>query len=68
MGHAIRVRNVRGELVRTLSDQHYDVGTHEATWDGRTTGGGKAASGIYLAKIFGAGEAESGSLRLVLAK
>lgn len=66
--YSVKIFNVRGELVRTLSDQHYDVGTHEAMWDGRTTGGGKAASGIYLAKIFGAGEAESGSLRLVLAK
>jgi len=66
--YSVKIFNVRGELVRTLSNQHYDVGVQEATWDGRTTGGGKAASGIYLAKIFGAGSGESGSLRLVLAK
>lgn len=66
--YSVKIFNVRGELVRTLSNQHYDVGTHEATWDGRTTGGGKAASGVYLAKIVGKDVSEGGALRLVLAK
>ncbi len=65
--YAVRLYNVQGALVRTIANRHYAVGTHEATWDGRTATGGKAASGIYFAKVFGKDEA-SNSLRLVLAK
>jgi flagellar hook capping protein FlgD len=65
--YTIRVYNVQGALVKTLANQRYDVGTHEATWDGRTTAGGKAASGVYYAKISGEGT-DGSTLRLVMAK
>ena len=65
--YTLRIYDVRGALVKTLASQRYDVGTHEATWDGRTTAGGKAASGVYYAKISGDGDAGS-TLRLVMAK
>ena len=66
--YTLRLYNVQGALIKTVANQHYDVGTHEATWDGRTTSGGKAASGVYYAKIFGAGKEGSSGIKLVLAK
>ena len=66
--YTLRLYNVQGALVKTVASQHYDVGTHEASWDGRTTNGGKAASGVYYAKIFGAGKEGSSGIKMVLAK
>ena len=65
--YSLRIYNVQGALVKTLASQRYDVGTHEATWDGRTTSGGKAASGVYYAKISGT-DGDASTLRLVMAK
>lgn len=65
--YTLRIYNVQGALVKTLASQRYDVGTHEATWDGRTTAGGKAASGVYYARISGEGS-DGSTLRLVMAK
>ena len=65
--YSLRIYNVQGALVKTLASQRYDVGTHEAMWDGRTNAGGKAASGVYYAKISGDG-GDASTLRLVMAK
>jgi len=67
--YTLRLYNVQGALVRTVASGHYEVGVHEAAWDGRTTNGGKAASGVYYARISGAakGSASSG-IKMVLAK
>jgi FlgD Ig-like domain len=66
--YTLRLYNVQGALVRTLASGRYDVGIHEVAWDGRTNGGGKAASGVYYAKISGDGAEGSDAIRLVLAK
>jgi hypothetical protein len=66
--YSLRIYNVQGALVKTLASQRYEVGTHEATWDGRTSNGGKAASGVYYAKISGSDGADVSTLRLVMAK
>jgi len=63
----LRIFDVRGALVKTLAKGHYDVGVHEATWDGRTSNGNKASSGVYYSKITGA-DNETDSKRLVMAK
>jgi flagellar hook assembly protein FlgD len=67
--YAVRLYNVQGALIRTVANGHFDAGTHEAMWDGRMNSGGKAASGVYYAKISGAAK-NSGSdgIKLVLAK
>jgi hypothetical protein len=65
--YSLRIYNVQGALVKTLASQRYDVGTHEAMWDGRTNAGGKAASGVYYARISGDG-GDASTLRLVMAK
>jgi hypothetical protein len=45
----LRVFNVRGELVRTITNQWYPAGEHTVTWDGQTNNGVSAPSGMYFA-------------------
>lgn len=67
--YTLRLYNVQGALVKTVASGHYDVGVHEAAWDGRTNAGGKAASGVYYAKISGtAKDASSSGIHMVLMK
>lgn len=67
--YAVKVYNVQGALVKTLANQRYEAGVHEVGWDGRSTSGAKAASGVYYAKIHSTVDGdESNSIRLVLAK
>ncbi|HET9950984.1 MAG TPA: FlgD immunoglobulin-like domain containing protein [Candidatus Eisenbacteria bacterium] len=68
----VRVYNVRGELVKTVASGNYGTGSHEAAWDGSTSTGAKAASGIYFAKASvgdGKGsEITSDVVKMVMAK
>ena len=67
--YALRLYNVQGALIRTVANRHFDVGTQEATWDGRTNSGGMAASGVYYAKISGTSKGiGSDAIKLVLNK
>jgi len=43
----VRVFNVRGELVKTLTNTNYAQGMHTITWDGMTESGKKTSSGVY---------------------
>jgi hypothetical protein len=42
---ALRVYNVRGQLVKTLANERMARGMHEVSWDGRDAGGRHVASG-----------------------
>jgi hypothetical protein len=68
---AIRIYNVRGELVATVASGFRAAGWHEATWDG-TTRRGKAPSGVYFARAVTrdteGGETTADVLKMVLAK
>jgi Tol biopolymer transport system component len=66
--YTLRLYNVQGALVKTVASKHYEAGTHEATWDGRTASGGKAASGVYYAKATGADGTSAAGMKMVLAK
>jgi len=67
--YAVKVFNVHGALVKTLANKNYDAGVHEVGWDGRNEAGGKAASGVYYAKVLSNLDGdESNSIRLVMAK
>jgi hypothetical protein len=48
---AVRVYNVRGQLVTTLFDGVQDAGEHAVIWNGRTDGGAGASSGIYFVRV-----------------
>ena len=54
----------RGRLVRTLAAETA-AGHHEATWDGRTDGGRRAASGLYFARLQVDGVTEIRKMALV---
>jgi len=46
----VTVYDVRGRLVRTLSDGGLPGGTHEIVWDGRDSRGADVGSGIYFCR------------------
>ena len=62
---AIRIFNVRGELVRTLLDGEVTAGEHRLTWDGTDTRGASVSSGVYLYQIEGFGESVSKKMALL---
>lgn len=63
--YALRIYNVRGELVRTLLDAELDAGTRAITWDGTDQGGRVVGSGVYLSKFVGPDVDDTGKLMLI---
>ncbi|MFZ5432567.1 MAG: FlgD immunoglobulin-like domain containing protein [Calditrichota bacterium] len=47
----INVYNINGQLVRTLIDGRYSIGTHQVTWDGRNNAGQIVSAGLYLYRM-----------------
>ncbi len=45
------VFDVRGRLVRRLSDMHRGVGRHVVTWDDRGDDGDRVAPGVYVVRV-----------------
>ena len=62
----LEVYDVAGRRVAILLDRHMDAGAHMAHWDGRTSDGERAASGVYFYKL-AAGD-ERTSRKMVLLK
>jgi hypothetical protein len=62
----VRVFNVRGELVKTISDTWYPQGEHTVAWDGKTVNGGRAPSGVYYVRARSNGGTDV--IKAVLAK
>jgi len=60
------IYDVSGRKVATLIDRRMDAGPHQANWDGMTSDGERAASGVYFYKLT-AGEEEV-SRKMVLLK
>ncbi len=47
---SVKVYNMKGQLVKTISDKIYDKGNHIVTWDGTNKYSILVSSGIYLIK------------------
>jgi hypothetical protein len=47
----IRIYNMLGQEVATIVNQQADKGFYKVTWDGRTSTGNYAASGVYIYRI-----------------
>ena len=45
------IRNVHGQIIRTLVNRTMEAGVHEAMWDGSNQYGEKSASGVYFYQI-----------------
>jgi hypothetical protein len=48
---SLRVFDIQGRMVRTLVDQDAASGTFRSSWDGVMDGGGKAARGVFFARL-----------------
>ncbi len=48
---ALRVYNLRGELIKTLVEGSVEPGVNTVTWDGRNTDGRAVASGVYFYRL-----------------
>ncbi|HVP58457.1 MAG TPA: C39 family peptidase [bacterium] len=48
---SVEVFDVRGQLIRTLAGGRRAPGTYELAWDGCTSSGTKAASGLYFVAL-----------------
>lgn len=47
----IRVYNLMGQHVRTLTEARYSTGVHAVTWDGRNDSGQLVSAGVYLYRM-----------------
>lgn len=61
----LNIYNVNGQLIRTLIDSHYPVGTHSIVWDGMDEFANNVSSGIYLLKFESADYQQSRKLILI---
>lgn len=62
---AVRVYNLRGELVRTLLDGRVEAGRRTVEWNGTDDRGAAVASGVYLYRVDGFGQTITRKMALV---
>jgi len=48
---ALRVYNLTGQLVKTITDRQQKPGVYRVVWDGRDESGRKVTNGLYLYKL-----------------
>ncbi len=63
---SLKVFNINGQLIRTLTNENYSAGKHEKTWNGKNEFGKEVSSGIYIYRLI-AGKFNR-SARMVLMK
>lgn len=61
----LEVFDVRGRRVTTLANGTVAPGLHQATWDGRTTGGREVQAGTYFLRLVAGSSAETRKITLV---
>ena len=47
----IDIYNIRGQMIRTLGNGLFSLGTHKIDWDGNDTNGNPVSSGIYFYQL-----------------
>jgi hypothetical protein len=65
--YRLSIQDVTGREVRLLFDRNLAQGPGSVLWDGRTDGGARVASGVYVCTIEGAA-GERASRRMILLK
>jgi hypothetical protein len=55
----LAVFNIKGQKVRTLTDQFWQSGTHEVVWNGKDENRKDAASGMYMYRLEVNGKTEA---------
>ncbi len=61
----VGILDIQGRLVATLVNESMNPGIYRIRWNGKNSGGGDAASGVYYAQIQGRGGSSSGRLVLI---
>ncbi len=61
----IRIYTLSGQLVRELRHSDLTGPVAQEKWDGKTEGGAKAASGVYLWRVESASDAKNGKLMII---
>ncbi len=61
----VGIYDVQGRLIRTLVRADLAAGDHSRVWDGRAADGGRAASGVYFARMM-AGDKVAGTKLLMV--
>lgn len=61
----LKVYNIAGELVRTLTDEVKAAGIHRASWDGRDAMGSMVSSGVYLYQLEAGGQRVAGKMTYI---
>ncbi|MFA5975338.1 MAG: Ig-like domain-containing protein [Elusimicrobiota bacterium] len=62
---AIRIYTLSGELVRQIHHSDVTGSMGREKWDGNTTGGGHAASGVYLWRVESSTDGKTGKLMII---
>lgn len=63
---SLKVYNAAGRVVDVLVDgRREEAGSHAAIWDGRTSGGARAAAGMYFFRLEASPEGDSRSAKTV---
>jgi len=52
----LTIHDLQGRTIATLMDGPADAGTHRVSWDGRDHAGREAQTGVYFARLEGAGQ------------
>ena len=61
----LRIYSVKGNLVRTLTDEYMDAGPQSVRWDGCDDSGKSVASGVYFYSLAAPGVKESRKMILL---
>jgi hypothetical protein len=65
-GHvSIRIYDVSGRLIRTLTDRNHSPGVHEIRWDGTNERGQSVATGVYYCRMKTTGFSETRKMVLL---
>lgn len=62
---ALRIYNLRGQLVNTLCDSELSAGSYSYIWDGRDAGRSRVASGVYFYRLSTASHTETRKMLLL---
>lgn len=61
----LSIYNVKGQLVRTLTEGNLDFGRHSVVWDGTDNSGRTVTSGLYFYRLTSNGHSESRKMMLM---
>ncbi|HPB42922.1 MAG TPA: FlgD immunoglobulin-like domain containing protein, partial [Candidatus Syntrophosphaera sp.] len=65
-GHAnLSVYNVKGQLVKTITDGNLEFGKHSFVWNGTDNDGRNVSSGIYFYRLTANGNVETKKMMLM---